>query len=88
MKFITTNSEKQIGDALEELLKNLCNSSPTQFNALEKSKLLLTVRSVCVQPTLDLVFTCSDSKKTFNVTIDLITVIDQITKFKIGRAHV
>lgn len=83
VKYLTTNNTTDITKAFDDLIYQLCTSDCSDLTIIEKAKILLTVRAINVQPTLDVVLTCPSTGQTFNASLDLITIIDYLNKINI-----
>lgn len=74
-KSLITDDKTTVSNVFNNVLNDICDDSCDSVTVLDKLKMLLTVRAVCIQPALDLIFTCPDTKKTFNVTLDIFSII-------------
>ena len=83
VKYLITNNTTDITKAFDDLICQLCTSDCSDLTIIEKAKILLTVRAINVQPTLDVVLTCPSTGQTFNASLDLITIIDYLNKINI-----
>lgn len=80
VKYIITNNTIDITKAFDDLIFQLCTSDCSKLTIIEKAKILLTIRAINIQPTLDVVLTCPSTGQTFNASLDLITIINYLDK--------
>jgi hypothetical protein len=80
VKNITNDNDEIIICFFDELLKDLCikEENVKNYSFLDKLILLLTIRSVCVSPELELTGTCPETKNTFNFAVKLVDLIDRL----------
>jgi len=81
-KFLITNNTDDIEDAFNNVIELVC-LQPNTFNFLEKIKILLTVRVLNIQSNVDLLLTCPETKKTFNVTLDLLPILNLLNTINV-----
>lgn len=81
-KFLITNNTDDIEDAFNKVIELIC-FQPNIFNFLEKIKILLTIRILNIQSNVDLLLTCPDTKKTFNVTLDLLPILNLLNQIHV-----
>jgi hypothetical protein len=80
VKAITNDNNEVITEFLEELLIDLCpeEKNISSFSFLDKLIILLTIRLICISPTLDLIVNCPTSKNQFNTAAKLSAIIDNL----------
>ena len=80
VKNITNDNDDVIISFLDSLLEELCEEEKNvrNFSFLDKLIILLTIRSVCISPELELMGTCPETKNTFNFSVKLIDLIDRL----------
>jgi hypothetical protein len=62
-----------------ELLEHLCVDGPTNhLDRVDKFCILLGLRIICVNPTLEMQFTCSKTENKFTYKLDLIKILQEI----------
>jgi uncharacterized alkaline shock family protein YloU len=66
VKNIANENNNIIANVFEETLQSHCSEDITDLTAIDKLFILLTIRSVCVSPLLELAVTCPETKKQFN----------------------
>lgn len=85
VKNITNDNNEIIATFLDDLLIDLCPEEQNicSFSFLDKLIVLLTIRSLCLSPVLELTTNCPITKKQFNTTIQLSTVINKLQNLNI-----
>lgn len=80
VKVITNNNDEIISKFFDELLIDLCpnEKSISSFSFLDKLIILLTIRSICISPSLELIVNCPATRKQFNTTAKLSDIIDKL----------
>lgn len=86
-KFLITNNVDDIENAFNNVIELVC-FQPNTFNFLEKIKILLTIRVLNIQSNVDLLLTCPDTRKTFNVTLDLLPVLNLLNQIEVAAKSV
>lgn len=86
-KFLITNNVDDIENAFNNVIELVC-FQPNTFNFLEKIKILLTIRVLNIQSNVDLLLTCPDTRKTFNVTLDLLPVLNFLNQIEVAAKSV
>jgi len=66
VKNIANENNDIIANVFEEILQSHCSEDITDLTAIDKLFILLTIRSVCISPLLELVVTCPETGKPFN----------------------
>jgi len=74
-----------VSQTFETLLNDLCIGEIHDLSFIDKAKILLTIRAVNVQPTLDVILTCPATAKTFNATLDILAIVDSLSKISIPQ---
>jgi hypothetical protein len=83
VKNILNDNDVIITDVFDELLVSLCNCDLNDITFLDKIVLLLTIRSVCIAPELELTYTNPENNAPYNLRFDISEIIDRITEAKI-----
>lgn len=78
IKAITNDNSDVISSFFNCLLSELCIDDVTHCSFLDKIILLLTIRSICIAPDLELTATCPKTQSTFNYTVQLFDIIDRL----------
>jgi len=80
VKNITNDNDNIIAEFFDDLLTDLCPDEPNirQFTFIDKLIILLTIRSVCIAPTLELTITCPVTQKQFNTNLTIQSVVDKL----------
>jgi len=78
IKNVTNDNSDVISSFFDCLLSELCIDDVTHCSFLDKIILLLTIRSICIAPDLELTATCPKTQSTFNYTIQLFDIIDRL----------
>lgn len=79
IKTLTNDNSRSAIIFFENLIKNLCETDTTSFTFIDKIIVLLTIRSICVSPDLELTATCPSTGKTFNTNIQISNIIDNLS---------
>ena len=85
VKTITNDNDSAIIEFFDSLLLDLCPDEKNikTYSFLDKLIILLTIRSVCISPELELTGTCPETKNTFNFTIKIPTIIDKLQNLQL-----
>lgn len=80
VKVITNNNDEIVASFFDDLLIDLCQDEPdiTQFTFIDKLIMLLTIRAICISPSLELTITCPVTKKQFNTNTPIQKIIDKL----------
>jgi hypothetical protein len=80
VKNITNDNNEIIANFFDDLLIDLCPEEKDiyNFSFLDKFIILLTVRSLCLSPVLELTANCPATKNQFNTTLQLSTIINRL----------
>jgi len=81
LKLILNENNLYIVSAFNNLIDNLSHSKiNSDLTLLDKIVLLLTIRSVCIFPTLELTFTQEKNKQSYNLAFEISDIVDRINK--------
>lgn len=85
IKLLTNDNNETITSFLDDMLNDLCIDIDDVYNCsfLDKLILILTIRSICIAPTLELTVTCPKTNKTFNSVIHISDVIQQLRELNL-----
>lgn len=80
IKCITNDNDIIVADFIDDLLMDLCfsESDIKSYTFLDKLIILLTIRSVCVSPELELTVTCPVTGNTFNSKVMISDIIQTL----------
>lgn len=79
LKLILNDNNPYIVSAFNELINSLSYSfNNSSLTLLDKIVILLTIRSVCIFPSLELTFTDSSTNQGYNLTFEISDIIDRI----------
>ena len=86
VKNITNDNNEIIANFFDDLLIDLCpeEQNVQNFSFLDKLIILLTVRSLCLSPVLELTANCPVTKKQFNTSTQLSTIISQLQNLNLS----
>ena len=87
VKIITNNNDEVVAKFFDELLVDICPDEKNilSFSFLDKLIILLTVRSICISPSLELVINCPATKKQFNSTVKISDIIDKLQNLDLAE---
>lgn len=77
LKLILNDNNDYIVNAFNKLIQHLCKDHE-EVTFLDKIIILLTIRSVCIFPTLELTFTDSTTKRDFNLSFEISDIVERI----------
>jgi len=83
VKIITNNNNDQIINFFDQLIKQHTNTDTKRLTFLDKLIILLTIRSVCILPDLELSVTNPTTKKIHNASFQLYEIIDKLANLNI-----
>ena len=80
VKNITNDNDEIIASFFDSLLADLCQEGENVLNYsfLDKLIILLTVRSVCISPEIELTGTCPETKSNFNFVVKISDMIQKL----------
>lgn len=80
VKNIINDNNAIIAEFFDDLLVDLCpdEAKIKQFTFIDKLIMLLTVRAICIAPTLELTITCPVTMKQFNTNMTIQSVIEKL----------
>jgi hypothetical protein len=78
VKVITNDNNNLIAEAFEDIIKNHCIEDVSNCTFLDKLLILLTIRSICISPVLELAITCPVTEQPFDCSIDVSSIISSI----------
>jgi hypothetical protein len=78
LKLILNDNNTYIVSAFNDVINNLCCDKQYNLTFLDKIVLLLTIRSVCIFPTLELTFTQPGNKQGYNLTFEISEIVKRI----------
>ena len=84
LKYIETQNEQLLSEYLECLIEHLGGIKVEDLNKIDIFCILLTIRIVCIGPTIELQLTCPKTKKKYKTTLDLNNILQRFTD--IGEA--
>lgn len=79
VKLIHNDDNRCITDAFNKLIDSLVIKKDTEFTFLDKLIILLTIRSVCVFPVLELSFTDPKTNQLQKFTFEISSIVDSIS---------
>jgi hypothetical protein len=82
-KTLTNDDDNVIDDFFEDLIKHSCESDTSTFTFIDKIAILLTIRAICISPDLELTATCPTTEKTFNTSIQIFDIIDNLSSLNL-----
>jgi len=87
VKTITNDNDEIVAKFFDNLLIDLCPNEDNvlSFSFLDKLILLLTVRSICISPSLELVVNCPVTQKQFNSIVKLSDIIDKLQNLNLAE---
>jgi hypothetical protein len=71
VKVITNDNNNLIAEAFEDIIKNHCIEDVSNCTFLDKLLILLTIRSVCISPVLEIVAKCPDTDNQYNCSTEI-----------------
>lgn len=80
VKLLHNDNNRSINDAFESLTNTLITEKIDTYTFLDRLILLLTIRSVCVFPTLELAMQSPTTKQQLNYIFEISTIIENISK--------
>lgn len=85
IKLLTNDNNETITSFLNDMLSDLCIDVDDIYSCsfLDKLILILTIRSICIAPTLELTVTCPKTDKTFNSVIHISDIIQQLQELNL-----
>lgn len=79
LKYIQTRDDEKLEGCLMDIVQFLGNIPSSKLNKIDLFCILLTLRIVCVGPTIELQFNCNKTRKKYNTTVDLNDVLQTFT---------
>jgi len=85
VKNITNDNSVIIASFFDDLLNDLCIDEPdvASYTFIDKLILLLTIRSICISPDLELTATCPETESTFKFTVQLFDIIQTLQQLNL-----
>jgi hypothetical protein len=77
-KLITNDNDTLITDAFDGLIKDHCIDDVSNITFLDKLIILLTIRAMCMQPSLELTVTHPENGSAVNLTFKIYDIIEKI----------
>jgi hypothetical protein len=83
VKVITNDNNDLIAAALNQIIKDHCLEDVSSCTFLDKLLILLTIRSVCISPVLEIVAKCPDTGSQYNCTTEITDIKNIIESTKL-----
>jgi len=78
VKNILNGNDEVITKAFDCLIDDLCEENYIEYTFLDKLIILLTIRSVCISPVLELTVNCPETNQQFNTNVKITDIIDKL----------
>jgi len=88
VKNITNENNDIILLSFNDIIKEHCTDNVDDLTVIDKLYILLTIRSVCVSPVLELIITCPKTKKQFNGTINISNILNTLYSFQYEQKEI
>jgi hypothetical protein len=80
VKILTNDNNEYVAKAFEEVLQQCSTTDISKCSVIDKAIALLTIRSICLSPVLELVITCQETKKQYNASVEINELIEKLQK--------
>lgn len=78
VKNILNDNNEIIGDAFEEVIRKCCSDDIKEITFLDRLIILLTIRAVCIAPSLELTYLNEVNNATYNLVFDITQIIEKL----------